>query len=189
MTKLDDLSGETTIWIVRLTLRDTFGYSLYGGATDEHEDRFLMVEGRLVLAASPSDLWAKLPSISQSSFGRDSDEAFATFRAGSQKVNPPDILDDSIAHFNFNDALSALSKNLVFEESGSSRIFQCLNAAIDLGEQLGTESLIFQTARGPALSTLYKALWGTVDQGDVEPDMCLRDMHRLIELIEGLIDR
>lgn len=83
--ELQNLSGGTNLWLVSLNLDLLSGYTIWGG---DDPDRFLTVDGRLVIAPSVSELLAGLPPAGCHPFAGD--ERFTTF---CRRIREIDLVD------------------------------------------------------------------------------------------------
>lgn len=179
---LQGLSGETTFWLVSLNLDLLCGYAIWGG---DDPDRFLTVNGRLLIAPSVSELLAGLPPAGQHPFAGD--ERFTTF---CRRVREIELVDDGgeadSGLYDFGATLTALREREVLEAPHSGMAVDCLGAAFDLGRQYGEGSLGFQLARYGPLDTLYRVIWGDEPEDRLDYVDCEAALVRLVDWIEDL---
>jgi hypothetical protein len=177
-----ELSGETTFWIVGLNLDVLSGYTIWGG---DDPDRFLTVDDRLVLAPSVPVLLAGIPSIGRHPF--PGDERFARFCKRIREIDLFDAAGDTdIGRYDFGATLTAVREREILGAPHSGMALDCLGAAVDLGRQYGEESLGYQVARYGALDTLYRVLWGEEPEDRLDYVECEAALVRLIDWIESL---
>src|SRR5262245_17201065 len=138
--ELRSLSGDTTLWLVSLHLDLLSGYTIWGG---DDPDRFLTVDGRLVIARSVSGLLAGLPPNGRHPFAGD--ERFTTF---CRQIHQIDLVDadngDDSGLYDFRATLTALREREVLDAPHAAMAVDCLGAAMDLGRQYGEDSPGFQ---------------------------------------------
>jgi hypothetical protein len=180
---LQELSGETTLWIVSLNLDLHSGYIIWGG---DEPDRFLTVDGRLLIAPSVSVLLAGLPPAGRHPF--EGDERFTRF---CKQVREIELVDDAAVDaesgvFDFGATLAALREREVFWAPHSGTAVDCLGAALDLGRQYGEDSLGYQLARYGSLDTLYHVIWGEASDEELDFIECEAAFVRLVDWIGSL---
>lgn len=181
--QLQNLSGDTTLWVVGVNLDLLSGYTIWGG---DDPDRFLTVDGRLVIAPSLPQLLAGLPPAGRHPFSDD--ERFTTF---CRRVREIDLIDaagggDDSGLYDFAATLVALREREVLEAPHSGMAVDCIGAAMDLGRQYGEQSLGFQLARYGPLDTLYRVIWGDESEERLDYVECEAAFVRLVDWIEGL---
>jgi hypothetical protein len=180
--ELQNLSGDTTLWLVCLNLDLLSGYTIWGG---DDPDRFLTVDGRLVIAPSMSGLLAVLPPAGRHPFAGD--ERFTTF---CRRIREIDLVDDDgeddSGLYDFRATLTALREREVLDAPHSGMAIDCLGAAMDLGRQYGEDSLGFQLARYGPLDTLYHVIWGNESEDRLDYLECEAAFVRLVDWIEDL---
>lgn len=181
-SRLQELSGETTLWIVAVNLDVLSGYTLWGG---DDPDRFLTVEDRLVLAPDVEALISHLPRSGRHSFSGDA--RYGKFRQEVTSAYSPGAADgDESGRYDFSGTLEALRDRDVLYAPHSGMAADCLGAALDLGLQFGAESVGYQLARHGPLDRLYRAIWKEIDESELDYLECEAALVRLIEWMEGL---
>jgi hypothetical protein len=177
-----ELSGETTFWLVGVNLDVLSGYTVWGG---DDPDRFLTVDDRLVLAPSVPALLAGLPPTGRHPFPGDG--RFARFCERIREVNLWDAAGDTaIGRYDFGAMLTAVREREVLSAPHSGMALDCLGAAVDLGRQYGEDSPGYQLARSRALDTLYRVLWDDEPEDQLDYAECEAAFTHLIDWIEGL---
>lgn len=161
---LQELSGATTLWIVGLNLDLVSGYTLWGGGDP---DRFLAVGGRIVLTPTVERLVEALPEYGEHSF--QGDEQFEFFRREVRRACSREAAGgDESGLYDFAATRCAIREREVLYAPHSGMAADCLGAALDLGRQYGEDSLGFRLARSGALDVLYRAVWGELDEEDLD---------------------
>ncbi len=182
--ELQELSGQTTLWIVGVNLEALSGYTVWGGG---EPDRFLLVDGRLVLARSISALLAELPPTGRHSF--DEHERFSTFVRRAQQALSQGKPGDESGLYDFAGTLTAIRDREVLWEPNSGMAVDCLGAAVDLGRQFGEDSPGYRLARFGPLELLYQVIWGNAAEEDLDYIECEAAFFQLIEWIESIASR
>ncbi|MGW3809525.1 hypothetical protein [Micromonospora sp. NPDC005113] len=178
---LQELSGATTLWIVGVNLDLISGYTLSGGSDP---DRFLTVGGRLVLTPTVEELIEELPDSGQHSF--QDDEQLLTFRRKAKRAYAPDATrGDESGLYDFAATLRAIREREVLYAPNSGMAADCLGAALDLGRQYGEDSLGYRLARFGTLDLLYRAVWGELEEEDLDYVEIEAAFTRLIDWIES----
>ncbi|SBT43886.1 hypothetical protein [Micromonospora auratinigra] len=161
---LQELSGATTVWIVGVELDLVSGWTLWGG---NDPDRFLTVDDRLVLAPTVEALLDRLPTAGRHSF--HGDERYLAFRRDVRRCYPPRATGgDESGLFDFAATRRAIREREVLYAPHSGMAADCLGAALDLGRQYGEDSVGYRVARFGPLDRLYRALWGELDEADLD---------------------
>lgn len=191
-----EIADRTSYRFVGLRLEVGSGYAVYGGELGDLEfERFLTVDGRLVVAPSIAELMATLPPTGSHPFTAD-----ARFAEFCDEIRWIDLYvahaedADRLRCYDFVGVLTALREREVFHAPHSRMTIDCLGAAIDLGRQVGRDSRGYQLARYGPLDDLYEAIWAGGPQQDGEPDpadeldfvTCEAAWSALMEWIEGL---
>lgn len=178
---LQELSGETTLWIVGVNLDLVSGYALWGGGDP---DRFLTDGGRLVLTPTVERLIEELPGSGPHSF-RD-DERFQTFRRQVRRAYQPGAEGgDESGVYDFAATLRAIREREVLYAPHSGMAADCLGAALDLGRQYGEGSVGYRTARFGVLDRLYRATWGELEEDHLDYVEVEAAFTQLIDWIES----
>jgi hypothetical protein len=179
---LQELSGETTFWLVGLNLDTLSGYTIWGGGD---RDRFLTVDDRLVLTPTVAALLAGLPPTGRHPFERD--ERFSRF---CKQLHEIDLSDDGgggdLGRFDFAATLVALREREVLYAPHSGMAIDCLGAAFDLGTQYGERSPGYQLARHGPLDTLYRVIWGEESEEQLDYLACEAALTQLVDWIETI---
>jgi hypothetical protein len=180
---LQELSGATTLWIVGVNLDLVSGYTLWGGSDP---DRFLTVGGKLVLTPTVEELIGALPDSGPHSF--EGDEHFLMFRREAERAYSSGVTGgDESGLYDFAATLRAIREREVLYAPNSGMAADCLGAALDLGRQYGEDSFGFRLARFGALDLLYRAVWGELDEEDLDYVEIEAAFTRLIDWIESTV--
>jgi hypothetical protein len=189
--ELHELAGETQLMLVAVELEIIAGYAVYGGGGDGDDvDKFLLVDGRLLLCPSIAELVAVLPPGRPHSFAGD--HRFADFSRVVKQVGllqPDGDPSAKLWQYDFVGTLSAIRERKIFQSPHSGMAVDCIGAAVDLGRQLGKGSPGYQLARYGPLDELYEALWQDQPDEDVDLFACEAAMVKLIDWIESLVKR
>ena len=180
--ELQELSGATTLWLVALRLDLSCGYTIWGG---DDPDRFLTVDGRLVIAPSIQALLAGLPPADQHAFSGDA--RFGRFCARIREIDLADAAGQTeIGCYDFAATLRALQEREILSAPHSGMAIDCLGAAIDLGRQFGEDTVGYQLARYGPLDDLYHVIWGDEPRERLDYLECEAALTRLIDWIDSL---